>query len=57
MLFFQQQTRWGGPGPTKVIEGLDAKKYWDMIPGKSKGYYRTIVMKMITKSLSSSELK
>jgi len=27
-------------GPTKVIEGLDAKKYWDMIPSKSKGYYR-----------------
>ncbi|MGB2403513.1 MAG: pyridoxamine 5'-phosphate oxidase family protein [Akkermansiaceae bacterium] len=27
-------------GPTRVIEGEEAKTYWDSIPSKSKGYYK-----------------
>jgi hypothetical protein len=27
-------------GPTEILEGDEAKRYWDRIPGKSKAYYR-----------------
>ena len=27
-------------GPTQIMEGDEARRYWDRMPGKSKAYYR-----------------